>query len=139
MPLYIYSGKIIQNYPLGLGVVIQVEDNSIVFKTGNLKNDIFNNLSTGQLNGVVISLLLAVKDIFTPSGSLDTLLIDDPLQTIDEISAISFIDILLEHFNDTQIVLSTHEDDKQFLIKKKYEQFGKKCHIINMQDRYLET
>ena len=138
LPLYIYSGKIIQNYPLGLGVVIQVEDNSIVFKTGNLKNDIFNNLSTGQLNGVVISLLLAVKDIFTPSGSLDTLLIDDPLQTIDEISAISFIDILLEHFNDTQIVLSTHEDDKQFLIKKKYEQFGKKCHIINMQDRYLE-
>lgn len=121
LPLYIYSGKIIQNYPLGLGVVIQVEDNSIVFKTGNLKNDIFNNLSTGQLNGVVISLLLAVKDIFTPSGSLDTLLIDDPLQTIDEISAISFIDILLEHFNDTQIVLSTHEDDKQFLIKKKYE------------------
>ena len=109
-----------------------------MFKTGNLKNDIFYNLSTGQLNGVVISLLLAVKDIFTPSGSLDTLLIDDPLQTIDEISAISFIDILLEHFNDTQIVLSTHEDDKQFLIKKKYEQFGRKCHIINMQDRYLE-
>lgn len=138
LPLYIYSGKIIQNYPLGLGVVIQVENNSIVFKTGNLKNDIFNNLSTGQLNGVVISLLLAVKDVFAPAGSLDTLLIDDPLQTIDEISAISFIDILLEHFNETQIVLSTHEEDKQFLIKKKYEQFGKKCHVINMQDRYLE-
>lgn len=138
LPLYIYSGKIIQNYPLGLGVVIQVETNSIVFKTGNLKNDIFNNLSTGQLNGVVIALLLAVKDIFSPAGSLDTLLIDDPLQTIDEISAISFIDILLEHFNETQIVLSTHEEDKQFLIKKKYEHFGKKCHVINMQDRYLE-
>ena len=138
LPLYIYSGKIIQNYPLGLGVVIQVENNSIVFKTGNLKNDIFNNLSTGQLNGVVIALLLAVKDIFSPAESLDTLLIDDPLQTIDEISTISFIDILLEHFNETQIVLSTHEEDKQFLIKKKYEQFGKKCHVINMQDRYLE-
>ena len=139
LPLYIYSGKIIQNYPLGLGVVIQVENNSIVFKTGNLKNDIFNNLSTGQLNGVVIALLLAVKDIFSPAGSLDTLLIDDPLQTIDEISAISFIDILLEHFSDTQIILSTHEEDKQFLIKKKYEQFGKRCHVINMQDRYLEV
>lgn len=137
VPMFVFSGKIIQNYPLGLGVLIQVENNAIVFKTGNMKSDIFNNLSTGQLNGVVISLLLSIKEIFTTRRSLNTLLIDDPLQTIDEISAISLIDLLSEHFGDTQIFLSTHEDDKQFLMKKKYEQSGKKCKIINMQDEYL--
>jgi exonuclease SbcC len=65
------------------------------------------------------------------------LLIDDPLQTIDEISSISLIDLLSEHFGDTQILLSTHEDDKQFLMKKKYEQSGKKCKVVNMQKEYL--
>lgn len=137
VPMFVFSGKIIQNYPLGLGVLIQVENNAIVFKTGNMKSDIFNNLSTGQLNGVVISLLLSIKEIFTTSSSLNTLLIDDPLQTIDEISAISLIDLLSEHFGDTQILLSTHEDDKQFLMKKKYEQSGRKCKVLNMQEEYL--
>lgn len=137
VPMFVFSGKIIQNYPLGLGVLIQVENNAIVFKTGNMKSDIFNNLSTGQLNGVVISLLLAIKEIFTTGSSLNILLIDDPLQTIDEISAISLIDLLSEHFGDTQIFLSTHEDDKQFLMKKKYEQSGKKCKVLNMQEEYL--
>ncbi len=137
VPMFVFSGKIIQNYPLGLGIVIQVENNAIVFKTGNMKSDIFNNLSTGQLNGVVISLLLSIKEIFTTSNSLNTLLIDDPLQTIDDISAISLIDLLSEHFGDTQILLSTHEDDKQFLMKKKYEQSGKKCKVVNMQKEYL--
>jgi ABC-type Mn2+/Zn2+ transport system ATPase subunit len=137
VPMFVFSGKIIQNYPLGLGVLIQVENNAIVFKTGNMKSDIFNNLSTGQLNGVVISLLLSIKEIFTTSNSLNTLLIDDPLQTIDDISAISLIDLLSEHFGDTQILLSTHEDDKQFLMKKKYEQSGKKCKVVNMQKEYL--
>jgi len=138
IPLFIFSGKIIQNYPLGLGVLIQVENNAVVFKTGDMASDIFNNLSTGQLNGVVISLLLAIKEVFTTSSSLNTLLIDDPLQTIDEISAISLIDLLSEHFGDTQILLSTHEDDKQFLMKKKYEQSGGKCKILNMQEEYLK-
>lgn len=138
VPMFIFSGKIIQNYPLGLGVHIQVENNSIVFRTGNMNTDIFNNLSTGQLNGVVISLLLSIKEVFTTSSSLNTLLIDDPLQTIDEISAISLIDLLSEHFGDTQILLSTHEDDKQFLMKKKYEQSGRICKILNMQEEYLD-
>jgi len=137
VPMFVFSGKIIQNYPLGLGVLIEVENNAVVFKTGNLKSDIFNNLSTGQLNGVVISLLLSIKEIFTTGTSLNTLLIDDPLQTIDEISAISLIDLLSEHFGDTQILLSTHEDDKQFLMKKKYEQSSRKCRVLNMQEEYL--
>lgn len=137
IPMFIFTGKIIQNYPLGLGVLIQVEDNAVVFKTQDMDSDIFNNLSTGQLNGVVISLLLSIKEIFTTSKSLNTLLIDDPLQTIDDISAISLIDLLSEHFGETQIVLSTHEDDKQYLLKKKYEQSGKRCQVLNMQEEYL--
>ena len=133
IPLFIFSGKIIQNYPLGLGIIMEIKTNGIEFKSGEMETDIFNNLSTGQLNGVMISVLLSVKDIFASENSFNTLLIDDPLQSIDDISTISFIDLIYEHFQDTQIILSTHEDDKVNLLRHKY----KNSTIFNMQQRYL--
>lgn len=134
IPLFIFSGKIIQNYPLGLGIIIKTATNAVEFKSGDMETDIFNNLSTGQLNGVMISVLLSVKEIFASESSFNTLLIDDPLQSIDDISAISFIDLISEHFQNTQIILSTHEDDKVNLLQHKY----KSCAVFNMQERYLQ-
>jgi len=138
IPMFIFSGKIIQNYPLGLGVSMDVQNNAVVFKSGGKKTDIFNSLSTGQLNGVIISLLLSINEVFTSEESIKILLIDDPLQSIDDISAISFIDLLSENFNDTQILLSTHEDDKLKLISKKYEQSNNRSKVFNMQSEYLK-
>lgn len=138
VPLYIFSGKIIQNYPLGLGITVRVEDNQIVFQAQGKENDIFNVLSMGQLNGVVLSILLSVKSIFSKTG-LSVMLIDDPLQSIDDISAISFSDILATQFKDTQIVLSTHEYDKSELFEFKFKQIGKTVKLHNMQEHYLST
>ena len=51
------------------------------------------------------------------------MLIDDPLQTIDDISAISLADLLtLQGIG--QIVLSTHEDAKANLLRYKFTQAG---------------
>ncbi|HCM84843.1 MULTISPECIES: hypothetical protein [Enterococcus] len=139
IPLYIFSGRIIQNYQLGLGVDVEVNDTQVYFKVADKDTDIFNILSMGQLNGVVLSLLLAIRKVYSKENQLELILIDDPLQSIDELSAHSFADILAEEFSDTQLVLSTHEDDKSRLIQYKYKQLGKRTKNYNMQLEYLKS
>ena len=56
-----------------------------------------------------------IKDWDDASNTLDILLIDDPLQTIDDISAISLADLLTQQ-GIGQIVLSTHEETKAALL-----------------------
>lgn len=138
LPVLIYSGKIIQNYPLGLGIDMKVGNNQLVFEANGKEGmDVFNILSTGQLNGLAISIMLAVRNVFSNSSGLDMLLIDDPLQTIDEISSISLADLLL---NDSigQIILSTHEDRKAKMLEYKFEQRGLLVSEKNMKNIYLQ-
>ena len=139
IPLFILSGKIIQNYPMGLGIGIEVKDNQVVFRAQGKECDVFNILSTGQLNGVILSILLSIKSVFVREDALDILLIDDPLQSIDDISAYSFADVLSEDFNNTQVIISTHEDDKSNLLKFKYDQAGLDSQSFNMQKFYLDN
>lgn len=138
LPVLIYSGKIIQNYPLGLGIDMKVGNNQLVFEANGKEGmDVFNILSTGQLNGLAIAIMLAVRNVFSNSSGLDMLLIDDPLQTIDEISSISLADLLL---NDSigQIILSTHEDRKAKMLEYKFEQRGLLVSEKNMKNIYLQ-
>lgn len=137
LPLYIYSGKIIQNYPLGLGIEACINDSQIIFKASGKDNDIFNILSIGQLNGVALSILLAIKSVYSNKLGLDMLLVDDPLQSIDDISSFSFSDLLCEQFNNTQIIISTHEEDKANLFKYKFRQMNLDTVSFNMQELYL--
>lgn len=139
LPLLIYSGKIIQNYPMGLGVKAIIKTNQLVFESASKEGvDVYNILSTGQLNGLAIAILLSVRNVYVHPDGLDILLIDDPLQTIDDISAISLADLLAQQ-HIGQIILSTHEDQKARLLKFKFEQ----DHLIvcekNMQKIYIET
>ena len=136
-PLMIYSGKIIQNYPLGLGVTAVVKENQLVFeppsKTGI---DAYNILSTGQLNGLMIAIVLSVKNVYGSDDGLNILLIDDPLQTIDDISAISFADLLCQQ-NIGQIIISTHEYQKAELLRFKFDQAFIPANELDMQRNYL--
>lgn len=138
LPLFIISGRIIQTYQLGLGIYVDVNDTQVVFRANNKNTDIFNIMSVGQLNGVILSLLLSIRKIYAKENQLNLILIDDPLQSIDELSAHSFADLLSEEFTDTQIILSTHEDDKSRLIRYKYDQVDKKTQNYNMQLEYLK-
>ena len=62
----------------------------------------------------------------------------DPLQTIDDISAISFTDMLI---NDRigQVILSTHEERKARMMEYKFTQAGYKVCERNMKDMYIKT
>lgn len=139
IPLLVYSGRIIQNYPLGLGIKAVVRTNQLVFEADSKSgNDVYNILSTGQLNGLSIAFLLAIKNVYGRTDGLDVLLIDDPLQTIDDISAISLADLLTQQ-KIGQIVLSTHEDGKAALLKYKFLKAGLTVKEQDMQQQYMSV
>lgn len=138
IPLMVYSGRIIQNYPLGLGIRAIIKTNQLVFeavpKSGS---DVYNILSTGQLNGLSIAFLLSIKNVYGDTKGLDILLIDDPLQTIDDISAISLADLLTQQ-GIGQIVLSTHEEAKAALLRYKFKCAGMRVLEQSMQELYMK-
>lgn len=137
IPLYINTGKIIQNYPMGLGINVDIKDNQIIFQADNKSDDIFNYLSMGQLNGVALAIMLAVRSTVDFENGLDLIMIDDPLQSIDDISAFSFADLLAESFSNSQVIMSTHEEDKSNLLQFKYKQHNKAVTVLNMYEKYI--
>lgn len=139
IPLMVYSGRIIQNYPLGLGIRAIIKTNQLVFEAVSKSgSDVYNILSTGQLNGLSIALLLSIKNVYSDTKGLDILLIDDLLQTIDDISAISLADLLTQQ-GIGQIVLSTHEETKAALLRYKFKRAGMRVLEQNMQELYMKT
>lgn len=139
IPLYITTGKIIQNYPMGLGINVDIKNNQVIFQTEGKNDDIFNYLSMGQLNGVALSIMLSVRSTIDFEDGLDLILIDDPLQSIDDISAFSFADLLANSFTNSQVIMSTHESDKSDLLEYKYRQHNKNVNILNMYEKYINS
>ncbi|HAP3055167.1 TPA: AAA family ATPase [Enterococcus faecalis] len=138
IPFYIYSGKIIQNYQLGCGLFIREKDNyekSIMFVSGiENDHDAINYLSSGQLSGLVIAFTLALNKVYE-NKSLGVLLIDDPVQTMDEINIASFVELLRNDFSQKQIVLSTHEEEISKYIRYKFSKYGLKTKRINVKNQ----
>jgi len=138
IPVLIYSGKIIQNYPLGLGVKTKIAGSQMSFEAFEKEGvDVINILSTGQLNGLAISIMLAIRSVYGKRKGLDFILIDDPLQTIDDISAISLADLLVNS-EISQAVISTHEDRKANMLGYKYNARKLVYKEINMKQKYLK-
>lgn len=146
IPMYIYSGKLIQTHQNGLGIFCftgSKEDALTEFKlstnrvTISQKLDISNKFSTGQKNVTNIALMLALKKIATTS--LDIFMIDDPCQSLDELNVASFVEIIKNEFTDTQVILSTHEDKIASYIKYKNDKAGKEMIMYNVQDELYNT
>ncbi|MEX2410974.1 MAG: hypothetical protein WD607_06300 [Candidatus Paceibacterota bacterium] len=79
--------------------------------------------STAQLNILSLSIFLAkalnVEDI--EGNPIDCIFIDDPIQSMDSINILSTIDLFRSIILnlDKQIILSTHDENFQNLLKKK--------------------
>lgn len=138
IPFYIFSGKIIQSYQLGCGLFIREKEDrehaSIMF-VSNMKNDhdAINYLSSGQLSGLIISFTLALNKVYEKK-SLDVLMIDDPVQTMDEINIASFTELLRNEFSNKQIILSTHEEEISRYIRYKFQKYNLKTQRINVKE-----
>lgn len=82
--------------------------------------------STAQVNVIAVSIFLAMA-LQQQCTRLATILMDDPIQSMDDINIISFIDILRScsdenqsGFRQRQIILSTHDDKIYRLMMNKF-------------------
>ncbi len=145
IPFYIYSGRIMQSYQGGLGILIKESNNestesenesglnSIRFiSPSRPDHDIIYTLSSGQLSAVIISFTLALNKIYS-NGSFKCIFIDDPVQTMDELNIASFVELLRNEFEDRQIILSTHEDGFSRYIRYKYSKYSLKANAITLK------
>lgn len=135
VPLLIYTGKILQDYQNGLGVFVSKDEMRLV-SNGDAKHDILNTFSSGQLSGFVLSFLFAMNKQYIKASSDDIgfILIDDPVQTMDDINISSLIEVLRNDFSDKQIILSTHEMDKENYILYKFYKYNRIGQSFNVKE-----
>lgn len=136
LPLLIYTGKILQDYQNGLGVFINRDEMRFVSNIDS-KLDILNTFSSGQLSGFILSFLFAMNKqyIVEDNDDIGFVLIDDPVQTMDDINIASFIEVLRNDFPNKQIILSTHETDKENYILYKFLKYNLKGRSFNVKEK----
>lgn len=140
--LHVYTAKILQQKFCGKSIFILTDDkmeNFQLIHSAKDNHDILYNMSSGQLAAVSLSFLLCMNQVYAQQQSLPVLLIDDPIQTIDDVNMVGLVDILRFEFKNTQIFISTHEQKFEWYLKYKYEKAGKKMKAYNMKDILLRT
>ena len=85
-------------------------------------------MSSGQLSKLSIAFTLALNHKYAQNNLL---LIDDPVQTMDEINMSVFIDLLRYEFVNRQIFISTHEDHTSPYFRYKFSKAGLEKGRIN--------
>lgn len=141
IPFYIYSGKVLQAHQSSSVNGIFIKDKTGGSELKNIRfvsnwksdHDVINTMSSGQIAAVVITLYLALNKVY--AKGFGTLLIDDPVQTMDEINMISLVELLRNEFSDRQIILSTHEDNVSRYFIYKFLKYQRTVRQVKLFDR----
>lgn len=136
VPLLIYTGKILQEYQSGLGVFVSKDEMRFV-SNGDAKHDILNTFSSGQLSGFVLAFLFSMNKQYIRKSEDDIgfILVDDPVQTMDDINIASLIEVLRNDFSNKQIIISTHETDKENYILYKFLKYNSIGQSFNVKEK----
>ena len=119
---HVYSGRIMQSFQGGIGLFIFSEKDGIRFQTNSNKTyDAVFTMSSGQLSALIIAFTLALHKKYSQNKIV---LIDDPVQTMDELNMYGFIDLLRNEFADNQIIMSTHEDMMSAFMRYKFKNYN---------------
>jgi exonuclease SbcC len=133
---HIYSGRIMQSFQGGIGLFIFSEKEGIRFQTGSHKTyDAVFTMSSGQLSALIISFTLALHKKYSQNKLI---LIDDPVQTMDELNLYGFIDLLRNEFYENQIIMSTHEDMMSAFMRYKFKNYNLSEKRINLKEIAIE-
>ena len=138
IPFYIYSARILQSYQGGQGILIRDKNgkeelNSIRFTTPNEEHDILYTMSSGQLSGILLAFSLALHKIFV-NGGLNIMLIDDPVQCMDDLNIVSFVELMRTEFPNIQLLISTHENSFAGYIGYKYKKYSLPVQRCNLKE-----
>ena len=91
--------------------MINVSKKSLIINKSSIKS---------ALLGLSVYLLMIDSGGAFGLRNIGFILIDDPVQTMDDINIASFIEVLRNDFPEKQIILSTHETDKENYILYKF-------------------
>lgn len=105
---------------------------------GNTNDDRKNNpafiFSSAQTNVLAIAIFLTFA-LDSKWSKLNTILLDDPIQNMDDINVYNFVDLIKRVSENKQVILSTHDDRiRDFMIMKfgeenvqvvEFESYGK--------------
>jgi exonuclease SbcC len=75
-------------------------------------------LSSSQLNALALSVFLALN-LSVPNPPLDAVLLDDPLQSLDEVNLLGVVDLLRRFKASRQLLISTHDRRFAALLQRK--------------------
>ena len=133
IPFFLYSSRLLQSYHGGQGVLITSEDgDKIRFTAPGREHDVLYTMSSGQLSAVLLAFTFSLNRIHVGPG-FRTMLIDDPIQCMDDINMVSFVELLGREFGDSQVILSTHEDSFSKYIQHKYKRYGLSHNAVNLK------
>lgn len=133
IPFFLYSSRLLQSYQGGQGVLIKSDGKNVRFTAPGSEHDVLYTMSSGQLSAVLLAFSLALNKIYS-GDTFQTILIDDPIQCMDDINMISFVELLRGEFNQSQIILSTHEDTFSNYICYKFQKYGLNQQTITLKN-----
>lgn len=133
IPFFVYTSRLLQSYQGGQGVLIKSDGKSIRFIAPGSEHDVLYTMSSGQLSAVLLAFSLAMNKIYASEG-IRTMFIDDPIQCMDDINMISFVELLRREFNDNQIIVSTHEEQFSNYIRYKFDKYNIETQAITLKE-----
>ncbi len=133
IPFFLYCSRLLQSYQGGQGVLIDSKDSKIRFTAPGGEHDILYTMSSGQLSAVLLAFSLVLNKIYS-GEKFKTLFIDDPIQCMDDINMISFVELLRREFSESQIILSTHEDSFANYIKYKFSKYNIRSQSVTLKN-----
>lgn len=137
IPFFINSGRILQEFHGGNGIFVRMgagkTDGVKFYSDIDMENDPLYTLSSGQISSLVLAFCLTLNDVYR-EHFLGMILIDDPIQTMDEINTITFIDLIRNNFKDRQFIISTHEDNFSSLVRYKFKQNNANVSVVRMKE-----
>lgn len=140
--LYVYTAQILQQKFNGKSVFIKTDasmDKINFVNSVTDDQDILYSMSSGQLSAVAVAFLLCMNQVYGTHQISSLLLIDDPVQTIDDVNMVGLVDVLRYGFGDRQIFLSTHEQTFDWYIRYKYLKSDKIVEVVNMRELMLQV
>jgi exonuclease SbcC len=107
--------KLSSNFERGRGrvrtSVADALENVVVRRPGTV-------LSSSQLNALAVSIFLALN-LGVPARPLDAVLLDDPLQSLDDVNLLGLVDLLRRTKQRRQLIISTHDARFAALLERK--------------------
>lgn len=113
-PIITWIYESINPHPFYNKLVITSEENGTNFKNGDSSVNLDQIFSSAQLNILALSIFLGLG-LSQEYSSIKQLFLDDPIQSMDDVNILAFIDVLRAILDSNskhkKIILSTHDDN----------------------------